>query len=339
MKPLLTSSLGRLERVDLRKVWTSESAGFTPWLAQPENLKLLGDTIGLELELEAQEKAVGSFWADILCKDMLSDSWVLIENQLEPTDHRHLGQLLTYAAGLKADTVVWVASRIREEHRAALDWLNSVTNERLNFFGLEIELWRIGDSPLAPKFQVVSKPNNWSKRVSEGVIKTELSESKKLQLDFWTQFREYAERRGSKLRMAKPYPQNWMWISIGRTRFVLSAVASLYNSADDSWSGHELRAEMQTTGSQSKAAFAILEADKAQIQEELGRELTWYNPPDAMTCRAYLREPADLQDRKRWPEYFSWLLQNLEALHRVFGPRVKAISLPDSTSEEPEKVR
>src|SRR5437763_1688882 len=145
-------SLGLLERVDLRKAWLSESSDFTPWLAQPENLKLLGDAIGLELELEAQEKEVGPFRADILCKAAQSDSWVLIENQLELTDHRHLGQILTYAAGLKAVTIVWVAQTIREEHRAALDWLNSVTNEQINFFGLEIELWKIGDSPFAPKF-------------------------------------------------------------------------------------------------------------------------------------------------------------------------------------------
>lgn len=325
--------LGHLEKVDLRQVWASEYSGFTPWLALPENLRLLGEAIGLELELEAQEKEVGPFRADILCKDTLSDSWVLIENQLEPTDHKHLGQLLTYAAGLKAVTIVWVAGTIREEHRAALDWLNSVTTEGINFFGLEIELWKIGDSPFAPKLNVVSKPNNWSKRVTEGVGKLELSEMRQLQRDFWTGFREHAERKGSKLRITKPLPQSWMWISIGRTGFVLAAIASSYNSAEESWSGHELRAEMQTGGPKSKIAFAMLEAERAQIEAELGRELTWYNPPDAMACRAYLRQPANLQDRKSWPEYFYWLLQNLEELHRVFAPRVRALRLPEGTGE------
>ncbi len=136
---------GRLERVELRQVWPHEATAFTPWLAQPENLKLLGDKIGIDLELEAQEANVGPFRADILCKDTLTNQWVLIENQLERTDHTHLGQLLTYAAGLKAVTIVWIANRFTSEHRAALDWLNEITDSGFNFFGLEVELWRIGD--------------------------------------------------------------------------------------------------------------------------------------------------------------------------------------------------
>ncbi len=152
-----TGALGRLERVELRQVWTGEAADFPPWLAQ--NIAVLGDALNLELELEAQEQPVGPFRADILCKDTATGQWVLIENQLARTDHTHLGQLLTYAAGLDAVTVVWVAARFTDEHRAALDWLNAHTGEDIDFFGLEIELWRIGSSPIAPKFNVVSKPN------------------------------------------------------------------------------------------------------------------------------------------------------------------------------------
>ena len=170
-------SLGRLQRVDLRTIWTSEPVQFTPWLARPENLEILGETLGLELELEAQEKEVGSFRADIVCRDIGTGSSVLIENQLEQTDHDHLGKLLTYAAGLQAVTVVWLAERFRDEHRAALDWLNDITHEESRFFGLEIELWRIGDSPAAPKFNIVSMPNDWSRSV-RSVDDVELSETK-----------------------------------------------------------------------------------------------------------------------------------------------------------------
>src|SRR6266568_3526303 len=130
--------LGRLERVTLRDIWESESSDFTPWLAQPENIKLLAEATGLELELEAQEKFVGPFRADILCKETSNDAWVLIENQLEQTDHKHLNQLMTYAAGLEAVVIVWVAERFTDEHRAALDWLNEIANEKLRCFGLEI---------------------------------------------------------------------------------------------------------------------------------------------------------------------------------------------------------
>ena len=121
-----------------------------------ESIELLGETIGIELELEAQEKDVGPFRADILCKNTEDDSWVLIENQIEKTDHKHLGQLMTYAAGSQAVTIVWVASKFTEEHRAALDWLNKITDDNFRFFGLEVELWKIGDSPAAPKFNIIS---------------------------------------------------------------------------------------------------------------------------------------------------------------------------------------
>src|SRR4051794_9072868 len=151
-------ALGRLLRADLRTAWASEPADFTPWLAQQENLQLLGEVIGIDLELESQEKPVGPFSADILCKDTATGDWVLIENQLERTDHTHLGQLITYAAGLNAVTIVWIASRFTDEHRAAIDWLNERTDQKIRLFGLEIELWRIGESPLAPKFNIVSKP-------------------------------------------------------------------------------------------------------------------------------------------------------------------------------------
>src|SRR6476646_1010509 len=119
--------LGRLARVELRQAWISEPGDFTPWLAQPENIVLLSEAIGIELEVESQERSVGPFRADILCRDTTDRHFVLIENQLERTDHTHLGQLLTYAAGLDAVSIVWIAARFTEEHRAALDWLNRAT--------------------------------------------------------------------------------------------------------------------------------------------------------------------------------------------------------------------
>src|ERR1051325_969130 len=214
----MTTSLGRLQKVDLREAWASESSHFTPWLAQEENLKLLGETIGIELELESQEKEVGPFRADILCKDTSNDNWVLIENQLERTDHTHLGQLLTYAAGLNAVTIVWIAERFTEEHRATLDWLNERTDEKINLFGLEVELWRIGDSPIAPKFSIISQPNNWSRTVQQAAAGNgEVSAHKQLQLKFWTAFRQYMEAKKSFVRCQKPLPQHWANYAIGRS--------------------------------------------------------------------------------------------------------------------------
>jgi hypothetical protein len=228
-KPLL----GRLEPVDLRIVWDVESRDFTPWMAREENISLLGHAIGIELEVESTEKGVGPYRADILCKYTASSQWVLIENQLERTDHIHLGQLLTYAAGLEAATVVWVAWNFTEQHRAAVDWLNQITDTRFNFFGLEMELWRIGDSPVAPKFSVVSKPNDWSKvirQTAEGGGGG-LSETQQLHLDFWTQFKEFMEERRSPLKVGNPSADHWKNISLGRSAFALSAI----NGMRDGW--------------------------------------------------------------------------------------------------------
>ncbi len=205
--------LGVLTKVDIRKFWEDEARNFTPWLARKENIDLLGETIGVELEVEAQERKVGPFRADILCKDIETNKWVVIENQLEPTNHKHLGQLLTYAAGLNAVTVVWIAERFTEEHRAALDWLNEITDEEFSFFGLEIELWRIGNSPMAPKFNVVSHPNNWQKTVSR-ISRGELTPTNQLYLEYWTGFRDFLEQRNGVIKPVEPLPQNWLSPSV-----------------------------------------------------------------------------------------------------------------------------
>ena len=220
----MTEELGRLEKVELRTVWTNEATSFTPWMAKEENLKLLGEAIGSELVLEAQERNVGPFRADILCKDGSRDHWVLIENQIERTDHGHLGQLITYAAGLHAVSIVWVAARFTDEHRAALDWLNEVTNESVAFYGLEVELWRIGDSLAAPKFNVVSKPNTFVKRVT---TEREASTRSSKYLAYWQAFKECLEANSKVIRPVKPSTGHWTDYAIGRGGFGLVATAGM----------------------------------------------------------------------------------------------------------------
>lgn len=315
-------SLGRLQRVDLREIWSSESSAFTPWLAQPENLKLLGETIGIELECEAQEKEVGPFRADILCKDTANDSWVLIENQLERTDHSHLGQLLTYAAGLEAVTIVWIAERFSEEHRATLDWLNERTDEKINFFGLEVELWRIGDSPVAPKFNIVSKPNDWTRSVQRAA-EGEITEHKRVQLQFWTAFRDYMEEK-SGIRCQKPYPQHWMNHSIGRSGFHLSSIASMWNSETNT-NNPEIRVELVLTSKNAKQNFMSLEQKRPEIERAIGVPLTWHNPEGKNMCRIYTRTNAKFLDPKLWPQQHDWLREKLEIFHKVFAPIVKGL--------------
>ena len=325
-----TYNLGKLMKVELRDIWVSESSDFTPWLAREDNLAILGETLGLELELEAQEKAVGPFRADILCKDISTNAWVLVENQLERTDHSHLGQLLTYASGLEAVTIVWIAARFTEEHRSTLDWLNRITDETFRFFGVEVELWRIGDSPAAPRFNIVSKPNNWNKLVAQAaraIDEAELTDTKALQLTFWSAMGTVLMARGGPLaKERKPQPQSWMSYSIGRSGFGVNA--SMVRPK------RQVRAELYMSGASAKAWFHLLHAQKQAIESELGYQLDWEELPQGKDTRISISlSEADPEDQADWPRQHEWLATKMNDFYRVFVNRVRSL---DANSWRPD---
>lgn len=327
-----TYTLGKLVRIELRDVWMSESSHFTPWLARDENLLILGETLGLELELEAQEKAVGPFRADILCKDIDTNAWVLIENQLERTDHSHLGQLLTYASGLEAVTIVWIAAKFTEEHRSTLDWLNRITDETFRFFGVEVELWRIGDSPAAPRFNIVSKPNNWNKLVTQAaraIDVAELTDVKALQLAYWSAFGSVLIAKGGPLaRERKPQPQSWMTYPVGRSGFNLSASMSRPKK--------HVRAELYISNPNSKVFFYLLHAQKAEIETALGYSVDWEELPEGRDTRISTPlNQLNAEDQADWPRQHEWLAIRLNDFQRVFANRVKAL---DAGAWHPESA-
>ncbi|NYT08920.1 MAG: DUF4268 domain-containing protein [Methanosarcinales archaeon] len=318
--------LGRMEKIsELRDVWKSEDGDFTPWLARDDNLALLADAIGINLELEAQEQSVGPFRADILCKDTETNNWVLIENQIEKTDHTHLGQILTYGAGLEATTIVWIAKSFTEEHRATLDWLNEITSDKFNFFGLEIELWRIGDSPIAPKFNVVSKPNEWVRDGGEIQI---ISPEGKLRLDYWTTFIDYLHERNSTIKTSKPHSWHYLPFSIGRANVGLSAIVYTHK--------RKIAIQLYFAGPNAKSYFEQIQQDKEAIEKEIGTKLVWDIRP---TTRAvYLfRDDEDIKNTESWPEQHKWLYENLEAFYKVFAERAKNLST-DYQSEDTEEA-
>lgn len=162
----MTQSLGKLEKVDIRKIWEHEALSFTPWLAMPENLARLGEALGIEFNKDDIHKdvSVGDFSIDILTSD-LSGRKAVIENQLERTDYGHLGKCITCAAGKGAEIIIWIAKGVRDEHRQAIEFLNSNSSGRLNFFLVQLEAYKIGDSQPAPHFTVVESPNEWVKTI------------------------------------------------------------------------------------------------------------------------------------------------------------------------------
>jgi len=317
-------TLGRLVPVDLREAWRDEARHFTPWLAKPENITLLGDSIGIQLEVMSLEKFVGPFRADILCKDM-SDHYVLIENQLETTDHVHLGQLLTYAAGLVAVTIVWIARSFTDEHRAALDWLNNTTKDGFNFFGLEVDLWRIGNSPMAPKFNVVSKPNNWTKSMRGPLTETQL-----LHFEFWTQFQKYLEDHAFPIRMSRPPKAALSNVILGPSLFRLKP----WRLRDDSLGVWVRFAEPNARG-----RYETVELRYRHLVEERLKPLgivAWLPETDQGTIQlqrsSTLSKPDTLEDLNRW------LAQALETTYTLFNDIVPSLNaegiVPDSPSHD-----
>ena len=333
---MTSRTLGRLERVELREIWAHEAQEFTPWLAREENLSILADTLSIELELEAQEQSVGPFRADLLCRDTQSGDWVLIENQLAPSNHRHLGQLLTYASGLEAVTIVWVAARFVEEHRATLDWLNKITDERFRFFALEVELWKIGDSAPAPKFNVVSKPNDWSRAVTHAVRSIDDiggSQIPDMQWRYWEALNAVLlEKKGAVKATRSPRRLASMPYSIRRSKCRLRACMERKK--------RRIRAELHLTGATANAFFHLLCQEKEAVHAELGYALEWDEKTDANYSRiaTYLAD-LDPEDEGDWPRQHGWLAERLNALHAVFHRRVRELKAdewqaPSSEDEE-----
>ena len=298
--------LGRLEKVDLREVWANEARDFTPWLAREENIALLSEAIGMELEVEESEKSVGSFAADIVCLESGTEHRVLIENQLEKTDHAHLGQLITYAAGLDAVTVIWISGRFTDEHRAALDWFNNITQTDINFFGIEIELLRrVGDSVICPQFDIVVKPNQWTKTSRRA------SKLGQQQLEYWTAFCNLVEQKKGLVKPSKPKDSSW----------IRHTIFSGFN-LDIGTAKRRIHINVFLSDDNRSTIFNLLEQEKNEIEREIGMELEWKRSSN----RIYLRKfDCDTSDRKAWPEQHDWLYEKLQLFHSAFATRIKTL--------------
>lgn len=311
--------LGKLKKVEIRKVWPKEDANFTPWLAREENIALLGEEINIDLDVQAQEERVGPFRADILCKDMATEHFVLIENQFGKTDHSHLGQIMTYASGLNALTVIWIAEKFVEEHRAALDWLNNITDESVGFFGIEIELYQIGDSAPAPMFNIVSKPNNWSKTIKRTAENAALTETKLLQQEYWQTMKDFVERQKVSFKMQKPLPQHWTNIAIGRTDFKVCAIAN----TRDKW----LCIQLVVSGNKALENFKRLkELYEEQSKIELSTQIEWTEKEGGKEHHVnYFILNTDPFDKKDWARQHTLLKEWVEKFILFFRDKIKEL--------------
>lgn len=315
--------LGTIKRLDPRTVWPHEAHDFTPWLS--EHLDDLGEALGLELEAIETESAVGRYSADILAKDLGTGRTAVIENQLEPTDHVHLGQIITYAAGLDANVVIWVCRELREEHRQALDWLNSGHGTSTDFFGVVVEVIQIDESAPAVNFRPVAFPNDWSRRtrtVTRG--STELTSKQERYQEF---FQSLIDELRDKHRFTKAragQPQNWYSFSSGVRGFTYGASFA---------AGGRVRAEVYIDlgdADQNRGAFEALLAEQAKIEEALGESLEWDALDGKRACRIAAHREGSIEDSaESLEEHKAWAIARLLRMKKVFGPRLKrALKLP-----------
>lgn len=298
----MEAMLGRLTKVeDLRTVWKHEASDFTCWLAEPENMALLNDTIGLDITNVRVEDSVGSFNVDIYAEDETSGKKVIIENQLEKTNHDHLGKIITYASGKDASYIVWIVKKVREEHRQAVDWLNEHTDSELHFFLIEMELWQIDDSKLAPKFQIICKPNDWSKSFKESCTSGEVTELKAKQGDFWDDFITYCKQEHVDFNLRKSLPHHWYDIAIGTSRAHVSLAinsqkkcitCNLYVDGRDKESNKEL--------------FAHLINNKESIENSIGAALEWSARENKKASVISISKDFDFNNEENWQEMFAW---------------------------------
>ena len=314
--------IGTLSRVDIREVWADEAGDFTPWLA--ENADLLGEALGMDLLHEQTEASVGRYSADLVFREDSTGRLVVVENLFGPSDHDHLGKLIVYAAGLEAGYAVLIAPEFRDEHRSALDWLNSISAEDFGFFGVVLEAWRIGDSLPAPRLRVDVKPNNWSRSV-RSARSLGLTDTQEACLRFWGEFLPaFRAAYPGWTRSTAPAKAPWMTFPSARPGLRYSAA---FCRADRGHGprGYGLRAEAYIdTGERetTKEAFDALLEKRGQIEQTVGDELDWDRLDNRRASRISLYFPGRVRvvDEERWPEVRSWLIQAIGKMRDAFNP-------------------
>lgn len=313
--------LGRIEPVDLRTIWRSEPYSFTPWLAQPENLSLLAQACGFgALEHVSTEQRVSEFSVDIVAKIPGSNDLVAIENQLERSDHLHLGQSITYAAGTDAKAIVWVAREFAEGHLAALEWLNRKTTDDVAFFGVIVSAVRIGDSAPAPQFTALVKPNDWARSVRDQAIAQDNSPENLANLAYWSAFDPLAASLGVQHGMAKlTKGSNYYHYFNSRKRNGISAYLAR--------AGNRLGAYVFEYDKGAEL-FPQLEKYRQEIEAEFGSPMFWTQQKTGFWIGARL-DAANVDDQSDWPRQHRWLAETMAKLKALLEPRLRALGAFD----------
>lgn len=302
--------LKKLEEIkDLRTVWPHEAIDFTPWLSQDDNIALLSDTIGIDITVDETESSVGDFNVDIFAFETGTERRIIIENQLEDTNHDHLGKLITYASGKGADIVIWMVKHARDEHKAAIEWLNNHTDENMAFFLCEIKLYRIGDSEPAVKFEIIEQPNGWAKTIKKA--ESVLTGTKQKRYDYWVAFQDYAFQKAEFAKYfnrRKPSTDHWLNFSIGSSACHIAVSQILKRN--------ELDVELYID--EDKELFHSLLDNKKEIEKDAGITFDWRELPERKASRILIAKTVDFNDKNQQSEQFDWLINVMLKMKKSF---------------------
>lgn len=305
--------LGKLKEVDIRKVWQHEQYDFSNWLSKDDNINQLGDTLNLSLTDVETERFVGSYRCDIICKDEITGKNVLIENQLEPTNHDHLGKIITYASGLDASVIIWIVESAKEEHSSAIEWLNKHTDEDVSFFLIEVHAYTIGDSKPAPYFKIIQQPNDFVKQVKNISKNTELNDSQSNRLEFWNRFNDMLDKMGRPFNKRKATADHWYSVAVGSSQCHISI--DLVNRE------HKIRISMWIPN--NKELYDTFYLNKDSIEKSLGYLISWDKLEGKKAACAYtFIEGLDFNNKDNYDSLMITIIKKVEQFRDSFKPYI-----------------
>ena len=304
--------LSKLKKVDLRDVWGHEALDFTNWIAQQENLDALSEEIGVDIKWIKTEANVGKYSVDILAEEEATGRKIIIENQLEDTNHDHLGKIITYASGYDAEIIIWIVRNVRDEHQKAIEWLNEHTDEKISFFLIKIEIWQIDGSNPAPKFEIIVSPNEWAKAIKASPSNGELTDTKLQQLEFWNKFKNSVRKKDTRIRLQTPRPQHWYTVSMGSS----DAHIALTINSRENLMGCEVYIN------RNKELFNFLRERKNEIEKEIGETIEWVDAAVASRIKIK-KEVSGVFDQVGAEKYFVWLYEKTILFQKIFSKYFK----------------
>lgn len=306
--------IGKLQEVEIRNLWHHEQYDFSAWLVKDHNIALLNEKLGLTLVDINTEAYVGAYRCDIVAVDETTGIKVIIENQLENSNHDHLGKIITYASGLDAKVIVWIVKEARDEHRSAIEWLNNNTSKDINFFLIELHAYKIGDSDPAPMFQIIEQPNDFIKESKNNKSADAMNKRQSERVEFWTIFNEHIINRGKPFSVRKATTDHWYDIAISTSAAHISV--TLVNK--DSFVGVELYINS------NKALFDKLYEDREEIEKQLGFKMDWQRLDTAKASRILYRiSGLNFDDHSNYDALIDEAIDKVIKMKTVFKYRVK----------------